>query len=451
MSLRDLPSIERLLQRDDGAALRDEYGHALAVEALRLELERARHAIRQGGTLPSHEVVIQDARRWIALHLASTLQPVINATGVILHTNLGRAPLSRDAQAAVLAAATHFTSLEYELEAGTRGRREAHVEPLLCRLTGAEAAIVVNNNAGAVLLALTGLASGREVIVSRSQLIEIGGGFRIPDVLAQSGAELVEVGTTNRTHRADIERALSPRTALLMRAHPSNFRLIGFTTVPTLAEMIDIGRQAGVPVLDDIGSGALLDTQTFGLGHEPMVQESIQAGASLVAFSGDKLLGGPQSGILVGERAWIDPLRNHPLARALRADKLCLAGLHATLTHYARGEALTEIPVWRMISMPEDEIRARVESWASQLPSVLARPSRSTVGGGSLPEETLPSWTLALETDHPNEWAARLRGATPAVIARVEDDFVVFDPRTVLPEQDPALLDAIRRTLTPQP
>jgi L-seryl-tRNA(Ser) seleniumtransferase len=234
-----------------------------------------------------------------------------------------------------------------------------------------------------------------------------------------------------------------------MRAHPSNFRLVGFTTVPTLAEMVDIARQASVPVLDDIGSGALLDTQHFGLGHEPMVQESIQAGASLVAFSGDKLLGGPQSGILVGERAWIDRLRDHPLARALRADKLCLAGLHATLTHYARGEAEREVPVWRMISMPEDEIRARSEAWASALEAGVTRASRSTVGGGSLPEETLPTWTLALESDHPNELAARLRRATPAVIARVEDDQVVFDPRTVLPEQDPALLDAVRRALAP--
>lgn len=449
MSLRDLPSIERLLQRDDGAALREEYGHALAVEALRLELERARQAVRAGEGPPSPETLIDDARRSITLRLTSTLQPVINATGVILHTNLGRATLSRDARAAVLAVATHYTSLEYDLEAGARGRRESHVEPLLCRLTGAEAAIVVNNNAGAVLLALTALARGQEVILSRSQLIEIGGGFRIPDVLAQSGAELVEVGTTNRTHRADIERALSPRTALLMRAHPSNFRLIGFTTVPTLAEMVDIGRPAGVPVLDDIGSGALLDTQHFGLAHEPMVQESIQAGASLVAFSGDKLLGGPQSGILVGERAWIDRLRDHPLARALRADKLCLAGLHATLTHYARGEAEAEIPVWRMIAMAPDQIRARSEAWASALQSGITRPSRSTVGGGSLPEETLPTWMLALENDHPNELAARLRRATPAVIARVEDDFVVFDPRTVLPEQDPALLDGIRRSLAP--
>ena len=444
MTLRDLPSIEHLLQSDDGAALETDFGHALAVAALRLEVDRARSGIRQGAAAPPSRGLIDGARRWLHLRLTSTLQPVINATGVILHTNLGRAVLSPDAQQAVLAAASSYSSLEFDLERGERGRREDHLEPLLCQVTGAPAALVVNNNAAAILLALTVLARRKEVVVSRSQLIEIGGGFRIPDVLAQSGAKLVEVGTTNRTHRRDFEAALGPKTALLLRAHSSNFRLVGFTAVPTLAEMVQLGRSAGVPVIDDLGSGALLDTQAFGLAHEPTVQESLQAGATLVAFSGDKLLGGPQAGILVGDRTWVDKMKSHPLARAVRADKLCLAGLHATLLHYARGEAVRQVPVWRMIAMSETEIRARAETWGGELGGEV-RPARSTIGGGSLPEETLPTWALALTADRPNELAAALRRTTPAVVARVEADQVLLDPRTVLPEQDAALVEAVRQ------
>ena len=446
MTLRDLPSIERLLQSDGGAELQNDFGRSLTVEALRLEVDRARAVLRRGAAAPAPEGLIEGARRWLNLRLASTLQPVINATGVILHTNLGRAVLSADAQQAVLAAASAYSSLEYDLGRGERGRREDHLEPLLCQVTGAPAALVVNNNAAAILLALTVLARRKEVVVSRSQLIEIGGGFRIPDVLAQSGAKLVEVGTTNRTHRRDFEAALGPKTGLLLRAHSSNFRLVGFTAVPTLAEMVDVGRSAGVPVIDDLGSGALLDTQVFGLAHEPTVQESLQAGATLVAFSGDKLLGGPQAGILVGDQAWIDKMKSHPLARALRADKLCMAGLHATLLHYARGEALRHVPVWRMIAMTETAIRTRAEEWAAELRGEV-RPARSTIGGGSLPEETLPTWALALTADHPNELAAALRRATPPVVARVEADQVLLDPRTVLPEQDAALVEAVRQVL----
>jgi len=447
MTLRDLPSIERLLQSDGGAELQNDFGRSLTVEALRLEVDRARAVLRRGAAAPAPEGLIEGARRWLNLRLASTLQPVINATGVILHTNLGRAVLSADAQQAVLAAASAYSSLEYDLGRGERGRREDHLEPLLCQVTGAPAALVVNNNAAALLLALTGLARRKEVVVSRSQLIEIGGGFRIPDVLAQSGAKLVEVGTTNRTHRRDFEAALGPKTGLLLRAHSSNFRQVGFTAAPTLVEMVELGRNAGVPVIDDLGSGALLETQAFGLAHEPMVQESIQAGASMVAFSGDKLLGGPQAGILAGDVELIGKLKTHPLARAVRADKLCLAGLHATLLHYARGEAVDRVPVWRMIAMSEVEIRARAEGWAAELRTGEVRLARSTVGGGSLPEETLPTWALAIAADHPNDLAAALRRANPAVVARVDADQVLLDPRTVLPEQDAALIEAVRQVL----
>ena len=447
MTLRDLPSIERLLQSDGGTELQNEFGRSLTVQALRLEVDRARAGLRQGAAVPVPEGLIDGARRWLTLRLASTLQPVINATGVILHTNLGRAVLSADAQQAVLAAASGYSSIEYDLERGERGRREDHLEPLLCQVTGAPAALVVNNNAAALLLALTGLARRKEVVISRSQLIEIGGGFRIPDVLLQSGAKLVEVGTTNRTHRRDFAAALGPRTALLLRAHTSNFRLVGFTAVPTLVEMVELGRSAGIPVVDDLGSGALLDTQPFGLAHEPMVQESLQAGAALVAFSGDKLLGGPQAGILVGDAELIGKLKTHPLARAVRPDKLCLAGLHATLLHYARGEAMGQIPVWRMIAIPEADIRSRAESWAAELHTGEVRPARSTVGGGSLPEETLPSWVVAIAADHPNEVSAALRRANPAVVARVDADQVLLDPRTVLPQQDATLVEAVRQLL----
>ena len=444
MTLRDLPGIESLMQSEPGAALRREFGHALAVEALRVEVERARSGIRQGGSVPTAPALVEGARRWLLTRLASTLQPVINATGVILHTNLGRAVLSREAQSAMLAAAFGYTSLEFDLARGERGRREDHLEPLLVQLTGAEAALVVNNNAAAVLLALAALARRREVVISRSHLIEIGGGFRIPEVLALSGARLVEVGTTNRTHRRDFENALGPRTALLLRAHTSNFKLVGFTTIPGLAEMVELGRAAGVPVVDDLGSGALLDTEPFGLGHEPTVQESVQSGAAVVTFSGDKLLGGPQAGIILGERTMVEKMRKHPLARAVRADKTTLAGLHATLLHYARGEAVERVPVWQMIAMREDDLRKRAELWAAELGRGEPQPARSTVGGGSLPEETLPTWVLSLRVEHADSVAARLRESTPPVIGRIEGGRLLLDPRTVLPEQDEALLGALR-------
>jgi len=362
---------------------------------------------------------------------------------VILHTNLGRAPLSPAARRALLDAAG-ATPLEFDLARGTRGRRESHVEGLLCRLTGAEASLVVNNNAAAVLLALTGLARRREVLISRSQLIEIGGGFRIPDVLRQSGARLVEVGTTNRTHLEDFEQAISPRTSLLLRVHHSNFRLLGFTAEPALADLAQLARRHQLVLLDDLGSGAVLDTAGFGLGHEPMVQESLQAGATLVAFSGDKLLGGPQSGILVGESAAIQRLRRHPLLRALRPDKLCLAALRATLEPYLRGDAPGEIPVWRMIATAEGELRARAQHWREQLGVGDVVAGLSTVGGGSLPEETLPTWTLALPAASADRLARGLRTAQPPVIGRIENGRVVLDPRTVLPDQDESLLRSVQ-------
>ena len=443
-----LPSVDKLLAHPKAVTLVAAYGHALTVDGLRAALDDARQVIRSGGDALEADALVELAGG--RLHEWSTPRPhsVINATGVIIHTNLGRAPLSAKALAALNAAALSYSDLEYDLDTGERGHRMAGVEDLLCHVTGAESALVVNNNAGAVLLALTAHAAGREVVISRGQLVEIGGGFRIPEVLAQSGATLVEVGTTNRTHRRDYEAALSANTAAILRAHSSNFRVVGFTAEVSLAELVEVGLARGVPVIDDLGSGALLDTSAYGLAHEPMPQESLAAGVALVCFSGDKLLGGPQAGIIIGKRQYVEPLKRHPLARALRADKLCLAALSATLTHYLKREAEQEIPVWRMISMRSDEIARRAKSWARRLRQagieVLVIEGRSTVGGGSLPGETLPTWLVAIVCDSPDTLAARLRRNDPPVIARIEDGRLVLDPRTVQTGEEKALLDAVR-------
>jgi len=454
--LRQLPGVDRLLGDPALQALLPTYGHRLTVTAVRETLERTREEVRAGGGVPSQEVLAARAAGRLRDYLAPMLRPVINGTGVIVHTNLGRAPLSAAARAAMEAVAGGYSNLEYDVAGGRRGHRTAHAERLLCELTGAEAALVVNNNAGAVLLALAGLAQGSGVLISRGQLVEIGGGFRVPEVMAQSGARLVEVGTTNRTHRADYEQALEkdPDVTLILRAHHSNFRLVGFTTEVGLAELVELGQARGVPVVDDLGSGALLDTVAFGLAHEPTVQESVSAGAAVVCFSGDKLLGGPQAGIVVGQAAFVDPLKHHPLARALRADKLCLAGLQATLMHYLKDEATEQVPVWRMIAAPLAEIERRARRWRRRLRQAGAEvqvvDGRSTVGGGSLPGETLPTRLLAMPVANPDGLAAELRAGDPPVVARIEEGRLVLDPRTVLPEEEGALLERLLESLSPR-
>lgn len=440
-SFRDLPSIDALLRAADPLTAR--YGHARTVEALRQAVEAARQTLLRGDPAPGQGALLAQAAAQLAHAAEPTLRGVINATGVIIHTNLGRAPLSDEAIAAMQAVAGGYSTLEYDLDAGTRGLRDTHSERLLREVTGAEAGMVVNNNAAGVLLALTALAAGREAIISRGELIEIGGAFRIPDVMRQSGARMVEVGTTNRTRLSDYASAITPESAVIVRAHPSNFRVVGFTESVPLDELAALARERGLLMLDDLGSGALLDTSVFGLAREPMAQDSLRAGADLVLFSGDKLLGGPQAGIIVGRADLIERLRRHPLARAIRADKLALAALDATLEHYRRGEALERVPVWRMISLPLDAIRARAERWASNVPGEVVR-AESTIGGGSLPGETLPTWAFSPHVAQPNEAAARLRRADPPVIARVADDRLLLDPRTVLPEQDDLLLAALK-------
>jgi L-seryl-tRNA(Ser) seleniumtransferase len=445
--LRDLPSVDELLRSAHLDGLLDDFGRPLATDALRTALEEARQAFPRTGTLPDDATLLERTADILHAWTAPTLQPVINATGVIIHTNLGRAPLSSAARRAMEQVGAGYATLEYDLAKGKRGSRLVHAEALLQRLTGAEAALVVNNNAAAVLLALTSLARRRRVVIARTQLIEIGGGFRVPDVMKQSGARLVEVGTTNRVHLSDYQAALEEPVALVLRAHRSNFQIIGFTSEPSLGEMATVAHEHGVPLLDDLGSGSLLDTSRFGMAREPMVQDSLEAGADLVCFSGDKLLGGPQAGILVGRKELVTRLKKHPLARAIRADKLCLAALSATLLHYLRDEALTHIPVWRMISTSLESLQDRASRWATDLGHGELLSGESTVGGGSLPGETLPTCLLSLQTPSPNRFLAHLRAAPVPVIARVEDQRVVFDPRTVLPEQDNPLLDSVRAAI----
>jgi L-seryl-tRNA(Ser) seleniumtransferase len=445
--LRKLPSIDRLLQEESVAALAEQWGHELTVEASREALDAARQAIRDGAPCPPPADLAREAGVRLAARLRPTLRPAINATGVIVHTNLGRAPLSAEARSAMDAVAMGYSNLEYDLEAGQRGSRYVHAEELLCRLTGAEAALVVNNNAAALLLILMAFARGQQVIISRGQLVEIGGGFRIPDVMRLSGAMLVEVGTTNRTYARDYEAAITEHTAALMRVHRSNFRLLGFVHEPSLVEMVQVAAGRDLHLFDDLGSGTLLDTAPYGLSHEPTIQESVLAGASLVSCSGDKLLGGPQAGIILGRASLIAQLKRFPLTRAMRVDKTTLAGLQATLRHYLLGEAADKVPVWRMISQAESSLQKRARAWVHKMkglgvPAAVV-PGYSTVGGGSLPGETLPTRLVALDVASPDAVASRLRSGDPPVIARIEEDRLVLDPRTVLPEQEAMLWQVV--------
>lgn len=447
--LNQLPSIDHLLGLPKMAKLVESYGRPLSVEACRAVLDQIRQAyINHETPLPDEQEIITRIRSQVEGWLKPSLVPLINAAGVILHTNLGRAPLSHATRMAISEAAEGYTNLEFNLETGKRGKRSVHASRILAHLAGVEAGFVVNNNAGAVLLVLSALASGKKVIVSRSQLVEIGGGFRIPDVMRQSGAKLVEIGTTNRVHLYDYEGALENEViALVMVAHHSNFKVIGFHSEPDLHEIVATAHQHGVPVVHDLGSGALLDTAKYGLTHEPMLQESVKAGCDLVCFSSDKLLGGPQAGIIIGKKDLIKRIRVHPLARALRCGKLTLAGINATLTHYLKDEAEREIPIWQMMAKPLEAIQATAENWRQFLGEGEVIAGCSTVGGGSLPTEEMPTYLLALTPDKPDVFMKALRDAHPPVIARIEDDRVLLDPRTVFPEQEAALLRVLAETL----
>ena len=472
---RIIPSIEQLRQRTRVRELQDRYGHMAVVSALREETEALRQRLAVSptgvGELDGLPGAVEDVLDSIESALEprlkrmfhSSLRPVINATGVIIHTNLGRAPLAAAALAHVTDIGRHYSTLEYDIGLGGRGLRDAHAEGSLCNLTGAESAVVVNNCAAATMLMLAALGAGREVVVSRGELVEIGGGFRVPDICAQSGAVLREVGTTNRTRAGDYAAAMTTRTALILRVHRSNFRIEGFTETPTLDELVDVGRRFGVPVAEDLGSGNIvgglsLATQLAGLRvgevpgldallrGEPTVQGSIAAGVDVVCVSGDKLLGGPQAGIILGRRDLILTIRRHPLMRALRVDKMTYAALTATLVEYAAGRARESVPVVRMLTKTPSEIEARARWLADRLETTglydtTIKDGHSTIGGGTTPGLTLPTRLLAL-TRHAvtaNALEVALRALDPPVIARIEDGRVVLDLRTVFDDEDDTL------------
>ncbi len=429
--LRALPAVDELLARLQ--RLVGPFPRELVVDEIRLALDEARTAVRAGGAMPDLESRVE---RGLAVLVAASLKTVINATGVVLHTNLGRAPL------AAFRPVPGYSNLEYDLGTGKRGKRDVHISGLLERLLAAPG-IAVNNNAAAVYLVLHELAAGGEVIVSRGELIEIGDGFRIPEIMAESGAVLREVGTTNRTHIDDYRTAVTDRTRLLLRVHPSNFRLVGFTARPRLEELAALGRERGIPVYEDLGSGCVADLSPFGI-EEPVVAESLSAGADLVSFSGDKLLGGPQAGIVAGRSELVARLRRNPMYRALRLDKLILQSLAAVLRDLLL-ERWENIPALRMIRMGAGEIRVRAERLAGRVPGLKAEvvEGGSVIGGGSTPDQTLPTWLIAVRRPEIVEFERRLRASDPPVIARIERDTLLLDLRTVFPEQEDALAAAL--------
>ena len=433
------PAIEDLAQR---------YPRQYIVEAVRKKVATVRASILNGHSetlnISSETLVsaiLDDARtRW-----GPSPTRVINATGVIIHTNLGRAPLSDATANAAQLAALGYSDLEYDLETAGRGSRHQHISSLLSAVTGAEAGIAVNNNAAAALLALSTLAGhGGDVVVSRSEAVEIGGGFRVPDVMAQSGANLVDVGTTNRTYARDYEAAIGPNTSAILKVHRSNFAISGFVHEDPLTDIVEVANRHNVPLIHDLGSGCLIDTETFGFDHEPTVQESVEAGAHLTLFSGDKLLGGPQAGIIVGNTEIVQRVSGHPLARAVRIDKMTLASLNSTLRSYVRGAAADELPVWRMMSTPVNELKDVASSWSRQIQSEVVE-GRTAIGGGSAPGQTLPTKRLMITADiAADEIADNLRGNEPPIIGRIEGERFFLDPRTVLPEERQTVSKALQ-------
>jgi len=455
--LRALPAVDEVLRELDG---REAAPRPRLVAAVRAVLDDRRRAVLAAGSADEvlrvpleAPAILAQVRARLTEAAAWQLDRVVNATGVVLHTNLGRAPLGEAALARLALIAARYSNLELDVRTKARGSRYSHVDALLCRLSGAEASLVVNNNAAAVLLALESIARGREVVVSRGELIEIGGAFRIPDIMARSGARLVEVGTTNRTRLADYAAAIGPNTALLLKVHPSNYRILGFTEGVTTQELVTLGRARSVPVMEDLGSGCFVDLRSHGLPHEPTVPETVAAGADLVTFSGDKLLGGPQAGIVVGRQEVVEPLRRNPLNRALRIDKLTLAALEATLRAYEDpAQALRDIPALRMLTELEGAVRRRAQRCLRRVPAparaaLAARlvADRSQVGGGALPLAELPTAALALGSpSHPAAALdARLRAGRPPVIGRIADDRLLLDCRTVADDEVGLLAAAV--------
>ncbi len=465
--LRRIPSVDELLGGQEAQALLATYPRWAVLEAIREVLAARRRQILSGElslevaeTLVAAGPIGRAVAAVAAQKASPSLTPVLNATGVVLHTNLGRAPLAERALQAIQMTAGGYANLEFDLATGERGSRQTHVEGLLCALTGAEAALAVNNNAAAVLLAINTLANGKEVVVSRGQLVEIGDSFRIPEIMTRAGGRLREVGTTNRTNLRDFEEAIGPDTGLLLKVHRSNFQILGFTADVETADLVALARRTSIPLVDDLGSGALLDLGLMGLRREPLAAEALRAGVDLVMFSGDKLLGGPQAGLLVGRRDLVQRIRRNPLARAVRIDKLCLAALEATLRLYREPErALEEIPILRMLHTPAEPVGTRAMRLAEALsagqeaPEVAVEDATSEVGGGALPLQVLPTRVLTLRPRRGGvtEIEARLRHGKPPVLVRIKDDRILVDLRTVPEAADATLLDALRAALRAAP
>jgi L-seryl-tRNA(Ser) seleniumtransferase len=454
--LRKLPKTDELLKRDDLAALEAVQPRPVVVEAVREAVEAARARVLAGDDTPfDDDTLAAEAARLVEERMGPSLRRVVNATGIIVHTNLGRSVLADAAQRAVLEASANYSTLEYDPATGERGSRHVHVEQLIRDVTGAEAGMAVNNNAAAVLLGISALASRKEAIVSRGQLVEIGGSFRIPDIMRQSGAKMVEVGATNKTHLRDYEAAITPKTALLLRVHSSNFRVVGFTEEVSLEDLVALGRKHGVRVFEDQGSGVLIDLRPYGLPGEPTVRSAIEAGADLVSVSGDKLLGGPQAGILAGSKDVIDKLKKHPLARALRLDKMTLAALEATLRLYLDPEkAVEQIPTLQMLTTPSDTVRDRARSLTARILErcggayiVAAVPDVARAGGGSLPMTDIPTTVVTLQPERmsANELEERLRLGDPCIVTRIKDDRVLLDPRTLTRPEEDEVVEALAR------
>ena len=448
--IRNLPSISKVLENPEIVELIDTYSLNNVTELVRSVVSDVRSAVLAGHLEPSLQLIVSNTKKLAEEKWDYSPVAVVNATGVLIHTNLGRSALSESAVKSMSVAAGDYTNLEYDLSQGKRGSRQNFVSKLINELTGAEASLVVNNNAAAMLLALAAISSNKEVIVSRSESVEIGGGFRIPDVLKLSNAKIVEIGTTNRTYAKDYENVVSDKTGAILIVHASNFKQTGFVHSPTITELINIGIKKGVPIIHDLGSGCFVDTTKFGLPSEPTPKESISKGVAIAMFSGDKLLGGPQCGIIAGKKEVIEKLSQHPLYRAIRIDKVNLAGLTATLLHYIRENHLEEIPVLKMISQTESGLRLRsLHLQQSVGKSLKVIKGFSTIGGGSMPEETLPTWLLAIPGKEKSKMIFdSLRESNPPIISRIENDMVLLDPRTILPKYDDVLISIISKILS---
>ena len=466
--LRKIPKVDEILSRPEITDLLKIHPRPVVLEAIRKALNLFREDLlrREDPSsvqefLFSFEHLYPLFQREIDLQVQPRLRRIINATGVVIHTNLGRAPLHSSALEHMVDVARRYSNLEYDLHAGERGTRYSHVEKILCRLSGAESALVVNNNAAAVLLCLNTFAEGKEAIVSRGELVEIGGAFRIPDVMKRSGALLREVGTTNRTHLRDYQKAMGPETALLLKVHTSNFRVMGFTSEVSLEEMVELGRGKNVPVMNDLGSGCLVDLSRYGLEKEPTVQEAVKTGVDVVTFSGDKLLGGPQAGIIVGKKRFLDLLKANPLTRALRIDKLTLAALESTLVLYLdENRAIEEIPTLRMLTLDQGRLKRRGRRLLKRLAggvdkeaSLNLREDISHVGGGALPLQELPTMVLAIKPLHlsVNDLEKKLRSGAPPVISRISRDELILDMRTIFDDEVPLVADGLRKALDVDP